>query len=113
MVMERLEAIKRLPENRSNRRQKAINHAKKDLLEANVVDIGQNEITYMEESQESVRWISASQVATMLGMDESWVRRLLRSDKLHGRKVGRDWLVQETNVASFVPGRRGRPRKSI
>ena len=43
--------------------------------------------TYMENIY------TVDEASHMLGLDQSQVRRLLRSGELKGRKFGRDWMV--------------------
>jgi excisionase family DNA binding protein len=57
--------------------------------------------------------LTTTQVAAALGVDRSHVRRLILSGTLKAVKLGRDWCIEQTEVARFQQGRRkaGRPRK--
>jgi excisionase family DNA binding protein len=45
--------------------------------------------------------LTAREAARWLGCSVQYVRRLLRSGKLRGSKVGRDWVVEEGEVARW------------
>lgn len=46
--------------------------------------------------------LTAPEAAVRLGCSVQYVRRLLRSSKLHGRKMGRDWLLEESEIEQLV-----------
>lgn len=46
-------------------------------------------------ASEEIRMYSVNEAAQKLGLDESQVRRLLRSGEIKGKKWGRDWMVLE------------------
>jgi excisionase family DNA binding protein len=56
--------------------------------------------------------LTTTQVAAALGVDRSHVRRLILSGKLAATKMGRDWLIDQSEVTRFQQTRRraGRPR---
>jgi excisionase family DNA binding protein len=45
--------------------------------------------------------LTAREAARRLGCSVQYVRRLLRSGRLRGSKVGRDWVVEEDEVARW------------
>lgn len=61
--------------------------------------------------------MSVAEVSAALGVDASFVRRLLRSGALRGRRLGRAWLVSGEAVAEMQerrvgPGRPLSPRRA-
>ena len=48
------------------------------------------------------RLLTVEQVAEQLQAGEETVRRYLRSDQLHGVKVGGQWRIRESELAKFV-----------
>ena len=58
-------------------------------------------------------FISTTEAAERLGVDESRVRQLLRAGELAGEKLqrgGRDWLVSRASVDAYQPPLRGWPK---
>jgi excisionase family DNA binding protein len=45
--------------------------------------------------------LTAREAARWLGCSVQYVRRLLRSGRLRGRKIGRDWIVEDDVVARW------------
>jgi excisionase family DNA binding protein len=62
-------------------------------------------------ARSEVENLSVAQASSLLGIDGSRVRQLLRAGTLAGRRVGRDWLVSADGVAALRerPGLPGRP----
>ncbi len=61
----------------------------------------------------SDRVLSTREAAAVLGVDSSRIRQLCLSGQLVGVKVGRDWVIRESDLekARDRP-KRGRPRKA-
>lgn len=57
--------------------------------------------------------LTTPEAAAILGRDPSLVRRLARAGRLKGKKDGRDWLYEESDVLEFkaLERKTGRPRK--
>jgi excisionase family DNA binding protein len=55
------------------------------------------------------RLLMVGEVAAILGYTVQHTRVLIRTGKLKGRKLGRDWAVRETDVRDFVEKRSSRP----
>jgi excisionase family DNA binding protein len=49
--------------------------------------------------------LTAREAARRLGCSVQYVRRLLRSGRLRGSKVGRDWVVEEADVTRWSVAR--------
>lgn len=59
--------------------------------------------------------ISLKEAAQRLGLSPETLRSAIHRGKMTGHKYGRDWLVEESEVAWYEMrslGRRGRPRKT-
>jgi hypothetical protein len=58
------------------------------------------------------QYASVEETANELGMTPGRIRQLLRSDDLHGRKVGDTWVIPALEIQRFkrIPKRTGRPR---
>ena len=52
-------------------------------------------------------FLSTSQVAALLGVTRWQVTRYISSGRLSAIKLGRDWFIEETELAAFE-----RPRKT-
>lgn len=46
--------------------------------------------------------LSRSEVALMIGCSEQWVSELLDREELAGRKVGRQWLIEQGSVNEYL-----------
>jgi excisionase family DNA binding protein len=56
--------------------------------------------------------IGTAEAAALAGVSEKWIRRLVESGKLAGRRVGRSWIVSAAAAARFKRHpTAGRPRK--
>lgn len=56
--------------------------------------------------------LTTPQVAARLGMTRAGVLKAIKDGRLPAEKVGRDWLVEEADLAVVAaPSRLGRPRK--
>jgi excisionase family DNA binding protein len=53
--------------------------------------------------------LTITEAAARLGLETSWVRRLVTSGQLQARKVGPIWLVSEESVAAYQPRPQGKP----
>jgi excisionase family DNA binding protein len=56
--------------------------------------------------------ITTSQAAERLGVHITRVQQFIRSKRLPAEKVGRDWLIDENNLALISECKTGRPPKS-
>lgn len=55
--------------------------------------------------------MTVKEVAALKEVGESAVRLALVTERLKGRKLGRDWIVNRASVKAWVPQRRGPKRK--
>lgn len=46
-------------------------------------------------------YLSTREAADLLGVDVSQVARLVKSDRIHGIKIGRDWIVSRESVEEY------------
>ena len=53
-------------------------------------------------SETSVRLLSVSEVAEILKVSNEFVRRLIRQGSIPGRKIGREWRVEESELLKYV-----------
>ena len=51
------------------------------------------------------------EAAVRLGVDPSRVRQLIRAGRLPARKQGRDWWIEEADLARVQERKPGRPRR--
>src|SRR3989338_6740425 len=51
---------------------------------------------------DGVRYVSAGQAASFLGITRDYVARLCKEAKLAGRRVGREWYVSNDSLRSFL-----------
>lgn len=49
--------------------------------------------------------LSSKEAAALLGYTVQHVRRLVRENRLQGRKVGRDWVITRESVRRFIADR--------
>jgi hypothetical protein len=47
------------------------------------------------------RWITTNRGAELTGYSAPYIRRLARTGQVLGRKVGRDWLVQQESLLAY------------
>lgn len=61
------------------------------------------------------RILSLTEASERTGLSESWMRRLLMSGRLKGKKVGKTWLVLAEDVDALAAEQRrpGRPIQSM
>ena len=57
--------------------------------------------------------MTTKEASAKAGLDRAYIRRLLESGKLSGRKVGRDWLVDDKSLEYYMANRPriGRPKR--
>ncbi|WP_439623399.1 helix-turn-helix domain-containing protein [Gemmata sp.] len=55
--------------------------------------------------------MTTAQAAQLIGCNDSRVRQLLKSGKIIGRRVGRDWLVDRTSAEAWRDSDRKPGRK--
>ena len=51
---------------------------------------------------DGVRYVSAGQAASFLGITRDYVARLCKEAKLAGKRVGREWYVSNDSLRSFL-----------
>src|SRR3989344_2509220 len=51
---------------------------------------------------DGVRYVSAGQAASFLGVTRDYVARLCKEAKLAGKRVGREWYVSDDSLRSFL-----------
>ncbi len=58
-------------------------------------------------------YVTTAEAAERLGMWPKSVRNLLKAGRLHGLKVGRDWLVKKSSLAQYPKTKspKGRPTR--
>jgi excisionase family DNA binding protein len=54
--------------------------------------------------------ITTTTAASILGVTPAEVRRLCRLGLIPAQRVGRDWLLQETDVRAYHARPKGRPK---
>ena len=54
-----------------------------------------------------MRDLTVSQAAEILGFQIRWVRELLATGRLHGRRNGRAWLIPEEEIQRYRSGKSG------
>ena len=51
-----------------------------------------------------MKFYTVNEVAEMLSVHPETIRRNLKSGKLKGHKVGKDWRVEESAIRQFLTG---------
>lgn len=60
------------------------------------------------------KWITVAEAAQKTGYSVSMIQRLLRTGRIKGIKVSRDWLTTLNAVKNFKQqAKRGRPHKKL
>lgn len=54
-------------------------------------------------------WIPVREAKKMLDVSDSFLTRLLRSGKINGKQVGREWLVDPVSLKAYETTRDRRP----
>src|SRR3989344_1551451 len=49
-----------------------------------------------------IRYLSATQAAQNSGLNPDYVAQLCRGNKIHGRRIGRNWYVSDESLSSFL-----------
>ena len=63
---------------------------------------------------EGEEWITTTQVAQLTGYNQEYIRRLLRTGKVVGKKWGRDWMVEFASLRAYMQAREVRkPRGDL
>ncbi len=52
-------------------------------------------------------WITTSEAVEVTGYNAEYIRRLIRSGKVKGRKFGIVWQVQRASLHAYLQGARG------
>lgn len=56
-------------------------------------------------------FLTANQAADLLGLSPQRVRRMCADGKIQSQKVGRDWIINESELKNVtVYGKAGRPK---
>ncbi len=58
-----------------------------------------------------MKTITTKQAAKILGINDSRVRQLILAGRLPAKKFGRDWLINEKDLAKVANRKPGRPKK--
>ena len=58
-----------------------------------------------------MKMLTAKQAAEILGVHHSRVRVLIREGRLPARKIGRDWIIIESDLEFVKVRKPGRPKK--
>jgi excisionase family DNA binding protein len=64
-------------------------------------------------------WITTSQACELSGYHPDYVRKLLQSGRINGRKWGNSWMVDRSSLVAYLErveskgGRRGPKRKVL
>jgi excisionase family DNA binding protein len=59
-----------------------------------------------------MNFVTTKRAAEILGISDSRMRQLILAGRLPAKKIGRDWLIREKDLAKMFGRRPGRPRKS-
>lgn len=43
-------------------------------------------------------WITTAEAAELTGYDPTHIRRLVRTGRIHGKKFGRDWMIDRESI---------------
>ena len=49
------------------------------------------------------RWMTTEEIAVQMGVSTSTVRRWLKANRLHGRRIGKRWLVPPQERVELTP----------
>lgn len=66
----------------------------------------------IDDRQELFRWLSTTDAAVELGVNNSRVRQLILEHRLPATKIGKQWLVQASDLDKVRQRKNGRPRKA-
>ena len=57
-------------------------------------------------------WLTTQEAAKLTGYNIQHIRRLIRTDKLIARKLGRDWVIDRNSLLDYMKleGRGPQPR---
>ena len=59
-------------------------------------------------------WITTTEAVNLTGYSQEYIRRILRTGKIKGRKWGRDWMVDRDSLVEYMrEGKRRGPRRSL
>lgn len=56
--------------------------------------------------------LSLADAATLAGVDASTLRHAIRDERLTAEKVGRDWLIDRSEIERYMRERKPRPRRA-
>lgn len=54
-----------------------------------------------ETYEKATKYLTTKEVAAILGLSDSWVRRLIKNKKLHAIKPGHDWLINREDAEVY------------
>ena len=53
--------------------------------------------------------LTVGQAAARLHVHQNTIRKAIRDGRIKAQRIGRDWLMSDTAVAAYLPGKPGRP----
>ena len=56
----------------------------------------------MTEDFNPTEWITTKEAAELTGYSAAYFRQLIAKGKLEGRKIGRDWLLEKSEVLKYA-----------
>jgi hypothetical protein len=59
----------------------------------------------MDNEHNTKREWTTKQLAEAARLTDAYIRQLLLADKLHGRKIGRDWVISNEEAVRFLEDR--------
>jgi excisionase family DNA binding protein len=66
---------------------------------------------------ENEKYFTVTEAAEVYGFSKDYVRNQIRCGRLTGKKIGSPhggyWVVAESSLRAFEPGRPGRPRVKV
>lgn len=58
-------------------------------------------------------WVTTTEAVQLTGYNQEYIRRILRTGKIKGRKWGRDWMIDRDSLIEYMrDGKRRGPRSS-
>jgi excisionase family DNA binding protein len=59
-----------------------------------------------------MKLLNTQEAAKKLGVNHSRVRQLISGGRLPAQKIGRDWIIKESDLKKVADRKPGRPRKN-
>jgi len=57
-------------------------------------------------------WITTAEAVRITGYNEEYIRRILRAGKVHGKKWGREWMIDRVALLAYIKESERRGPKS-